>query len=60
MIISIPTECLTYIGDAKPKRLPNHWKWNNKKEYSAWWYQQNRERVKAKILKRYHEKKNQN
>ena len=57
MIISIPVECLTYIGDAKPQRRPNHWKWNTKKEYQAWWYQQNREKYKAKVLQRYHEKK---
>tara|TARA_E500000305_G_C3918518_1_gene186922 strand:+ start:105 stop:365 length:261 start_codon:yes stop_codon:yes gene_type:complete len=71
--VSIPTDCITYISQGgvpdisekkekvakvkKGPRRPNHWKWNNKKEYQAWWYQQNREPIKDKILKRYHEKK---
>ena len=39
------------------RRRPNNWQWNNRKEYQAWWYQQNREIYKAKVLQRYHEKK---
>ena len=56
MIISFPTDCQTLL-DTKPQRRPNHWKWTNKKEYQAWWYQQNREKYKAEVLRKYHEKK---
>tara|TARA_R110002153_G_scaffold63432_1_gene170246 strand:- start:263 stop:535 length:273 start_codon:yes stop_codon:yes gene_type:complete len=41
----------------KGQRLPNHWQWNNKKEYQAWWYKQNREVYKKEVLRKYHEKK---
>jgi len=45
------------VNVIKTRRLPNHWQWSNRKEYQAWWYQQNREVYKARILKHYHEKK---
>ena len=41
----------------KQRRRPNHWMWNNKKEYAKWWYQENREIYKAEVLRKYHEKK---
>ncbi len=71
--VSIPTDCLTYISQggvpeigekkekapkvSKGRRRPNHWRWSNKKEYQAWWYQQNREVYKNGVLRKYHEKK---
>ena len=48
---------IKYSRYAGSRRRPNNWQWNNRKEYQAWWYQQNREIYKAKVLQRYHEKK---
>ena len=54
---SVDTSRKEKVKVDKARRRPNHQFWGNKKEYQAWWYQQNRDVYKARILKRYHEKK---